>query len=70
MILFFSYFSSIFLDAADDMGLGKTLTMISLILSQKIKAKEESEKKEEKKVDGWISKTGNYNLSLLLKLVW
>ncbi len=69
MMFFFSYFSSTCLGAADDMGLGKTLTMISLILSQKIKAKEENEKKEEKKVDGWISKTGDYNLFLLLKFV-
>ncbi|XP_062258692.1 transcription termination factor 2 [Platichthys flesus] len=42
---------------ADDMGLGKTLTMISLILAKKIKAKEEGEKKEEKKLEKWISKT-------------
>ncbi|XP_060909492.1 transcription termination factor 2 [Labrus mixtus] len=42
---------------ADDMGLGKTLTMIALILSKKIKAKEEDEKKEEKKPESWISKT-------------
>ncbi|XP_029968550.1 transcription termination factor 2 [Salarias fasciatus] len=42
---------------ADDMGLGKTLTMIALILDQKIKAKEEDEKKEGKKPEGWISKT-------------
>ncbi|CAJ1079082.1 transcription termination factor 2 [Xyrichtys novacula] len=42
---------------ADDMGLGKTLTMISLILSKKVKEKEEEEKKEEKKTDSWISKT-------------
>ncbi|KAM9347432.1 transcription termination factor 2 [Symphorus nematophorus] len=41
---------------ADDMGLGKTLTMISLILSKKTKAKEEEEKKEEK-LENWISKT-------------
>lgn len=40
------------------MGLGKTLTMISLILSKKMKAKEEDEKKEEKKQDIWVSKTG------------
>ncbi|KAM9850621.1 transcription termination factor 2 [Aulostomus maculatus] len=38
---------------ADDMGLGKTLTMISLILAKKMKSKEEDEKKQE----GWISKT-------------
>lgn len=43
------------------MGLGKTLTMISLILHQKKKAKVEDEKKEEKKLDKWLSKTGNYN---------
>ncbi|XP_068593168.1 transcription termination factor 2 isoform X2 [Cebidichthys violaceus] len=42
---------------ADDMGLGKTLTMIALILAKKIKAKEEVEKKEEKKLEGWISKS-------------
>ncbi|XP_044072783.1 transcription termination factor 2 [Siniperca chuatsi] len=42
---------------ADDMGLGKTLTMISLMLAKKIKAKQEDEKKEEKKLESWISKT-------------
>ncbi|XP_022074147.1 transcription termination factor 2 [Acanthochromis polyacanthus] len=42
---------------ADDMGLGKTLTMIALILAKKIKAKEEDGKKEEKKLEAWISKT-------------
>ncbi|XP_008279815.1 transcription termination factor 2 [Stegastes partitus] len=42
---------------ADDMGLGKTLTMIALILAKKIKAKEDDEKKEEKKLETWISKT-------------
>uniref|UniRef100_A0A3P8U429 Transcription termination factor 2 n=1 Tax=Amphiprion percula TaxID=161767 RepID=A0A3P8U429_AMPPE len=42
---------------ADDMGLGKTLTMIALILAKKIKAKEEDGKKEEKKLETWISKT-------------
>uniref|UniRef100_A0A8C9Y2X4 Transcription termination factor 2 n=1 Tax=Sander lucioperca TaxID=283035 RepID=A0A8C9Y2X4_SANLU len=42
---------------ADDMGLGKTLTMIALILAKKIKAKEEAEKKEEKKPENWFSKT-------------
>lgn len=42
---------------ADDMGLGKTLTMIALILAKKTKAKEEEVKKEEKKLDDWISKT-------------
>ncbi|TDH06586.1 hypothetical protein EPR50_G00114970 [Perca flavescens] len=42
---------------ADDMGLGKTLTMIALILAKKIKAKEEAEKKEEKKPESWVSKT-------------
>lgn len=49
----------LFLDSADDMGLGKTLTMISLILAKKIKGKEEAEKKEVKKLEKWISKTGN-----------
>lgn len=39
---------------ADDMGLGKTLTMISLILTKKMEAKQESEKK---KLDCWMSKT-------------
>ncbi|XP_061648178.1 transcription termination factor 2 isoform X1 [Phyllopteryx taeniolatus] len=53
---------------ADDMGLGKTLTMIALILAQKInakvKAKEEGQKKKEeekeeelKKQEGWLSRT-------------
>nr|XP_020474590.1 LOW QUALITY PROTEIN: transcription termination factor 2 [Monopterus albus] len=42
---------------ADDMGLGKTLTMISLILTQKFKGKEEDEKEEEKQLEKWISKT-------------
>uniref|UniRef100_A0A7N8WW11 Transcription termination factor 2 n=1 Tax=Mastacembelus armatus TaxID=205130 RepID=A0A7N8WW11_9TELE len=42
---------------ADDMGLGKTLTMISLILIQKIRGREDEEKKEEKKLEKWISKT-------------
>ncbi|XP_075887044.1 transcription termination factor 2 isoform X1 [Nelusetta ayraudi] len=41
---------------ADDMGLGKTLTMISLILSKKAKGKEGDEKKEDKKLEKWISK--------------
>lgn len=49
----------LFLNSADDMGLGKTLTMISLILAKKIKGKEEAEKKEVKKLEKWISKTGN-----------
>ncbi|KAM6970582.1 transcription termination factor 2 [Aplochiton taeniatus] len=40
---------------ADDMGLGKTLTMIALILAQKKKTKND-DGKEEKKVEGWISK--------------
>lgn len=40
------------------MGLGKTLTMISLILSKKAKGKEGDEKKEEKKLEKWISKNG------------
>lgn len=42
------------------MGLGKTLTMISLILSQKAKGKEEGERKEEKKLEKWISKNGKF----------
>ncbi|XP_061923410.1 transcription termination factor 2 [Entelurus aequoreus] len=42
---------------ADDMGLGKTLTMIAIILAQKVKAKQEEEKKEEKKPENWLSKT-------------
>uniref|UniRef100_A0A8C6LE74 Transcription termination factor 2 n=1 Tax=Nothobranchius furzeri TaxID=105023 RepID=A0A8C6LE74_NOTFU len=42
---------------ADDMGLGKTLTMIALILAKKIKAKEEDQRKEEKKLQTWLSKT-------------
>lgn len=59
-----------FLNAADDMGLGKTLTMISLILTKKANEKGENEKKEVKKPEKWISKTGNYwgiisNFSLL-----
>ncbi|XP_054887593.1 transcription termination factor 2 isoform X2 [Poeciliopsis prolifica] len=37
---------------ADDMGLGKTLTMIALMLTKKMEAK-----KEEKKLDSWISKS-------------
>lgn len=49
----------LFLNSADDMGLGKTLTMISLILAKKIKGKEGAEKKEVKKLEKWISKTGN-----------
>lgn len=43
-------------NAADDMGLGKTLTMISLILTKKDK----DDKKEVKKLDKSISKTGHY----------
>ncbi|KAK5608860.1 hypothetical protein CRENBAI_019267 [Crenichthys baileyi] len=42
---------------ADDMGLGKTLTMICLMLNKKMEAKKEGEKKEEKKLDLWLSKT-------------
>ncbi|XP_061782098.1 transcription termination factor 2 isoform X2 [Nerophis lumbriciformis] len=44
---------------ADDMGLGKTLTMIALILAQKVKAKQEEEEKKEakKKPENWLSKT-------------
>lgn len=38
------------------MGLGKTLTMISLILTKKDK----DDKKEVKKLDKWLSKSGNY----------
>lgn len=49
----------LFLNSADDMGLGKTLTMISLILAKKIKGKEGAEKNEVKKLEKWISKTGN-----------
>ncbi|KAM9805204.1 transcription termination factor 2 [Neosynchiropus ocellatus] len=45
---------------ADDMGLGKTLTMIALILSAKIRTKEEEKMKgeaeTEKKEDMWLSK--------------
>lgn len=52
-----------FLNPADDMGLGKTLTMISLILAKKKKEKEEDEKRGEKKLEKWISKTGNYDIS-------
>lgn len=59
-----------FLNSADDMGLGKTLTMISLILAKKIKGKGEDEKKEVKKLEKWISKTGNYNLFSLFQFVW
>lgn len=50
----------VFLNAADDMGLGKTLTMISLILTKKGNEKGENDKKEVKKLEKWISKTGNY----------
>ncbi|XP_068602263.1 transcription termination factor 2 [Brachionichthys hirsutus] len=42
---------------ADDMGLGKTLTVISLILTKKNKAREENKKKEGKKSLNWISKS-------------
>lgn len=52
--------------SADDMGLGKTLTMISLILSKRNKEREEDEKKEDKKLEKWISKNGYYNLLSLL----
>uniref|UniRef100_A0A3Q4GZF3 Transcription termination factor 2 n=1 Tax=Neolamprologus brichardi TaxID=32507 RepID=A0A3Q4GZF3_NEOBR len=41
---------------ADDMGLGKTLTMISLILAMKMKAKKDKEEMGEKKKDSWLSK--------------
>lgn len=41
------------------MGLGKTLTMISLILTKKANEKGKNEKKEVKKLEKWISKTGN-----------
>ena len=51
------YFIPVFPWPADDMGLGKTLTMIALILALKKKAKEEEHK--DKKVENWISKTGN-----------
>lgn len=44
--------------SADDMGLGKTLTMISLILSKRNKEREEDKKKEDKKLEKWISKNG------------
>lgn len=40
---------------ADDMGLGKTLTMIALILAQKLLQKERGEKK---KLEIWLSRKG------------
>lgn len=49
-----------FLNAADDMGLGKTLTIISLILTKKGNEKDKDDKKEVKKLEKWISKTGNH----------
>lgn len=59
------------------MGLGKTLTMISLILSQKAKGKEEGERKEEKKLEKWISKNGKFKkkkksfcLDFVFSLFW
>ncbi|XP_061143817.1 transcription termination factor 2 isoform X1 [Syngnathus typhle] len=48
---------------ADDMGLGKTLTMIALVLVQKINAKakdgedKKKEEEEEEKRESWLSKT-------------
>uniref|UniRef100_A0A146V5V2 Transcription termination factor 2 n=1 Tax=Fundulus heteroclitus TaxID=8078 RepID=A0A146V5V2_FUNHE len=42
---------------ADDMGLGKTLTMIALMLTKKTEAEKEGEKKKEKKLDSWVSKS-------------
>lgn len=59
----------LFSDSADDMGLGKTLTMISLILAKKMETKEEGEKKEKKKAESWISKSGNYNIFSLFQSV-
>lgn len=56
-LFFCCYF---FPNAADDMGLGKTLTMISLILTKKISEKGKDDKKEVKRPEKWISKTGNY----------
>lgn len=50
------------------MGLGKTLTMISLILAMKMKAKKDKEEMEEKK-DSWLSKTGNKNLLSLTQWI-
>lgn len=55
--------------SADDMGLGKTLTMISLILAKKNKEREEDEKKEDKKLEKWISKNGYENLFSLFQFI-
>lgn len=60
--------SLFFLTSADDMGLGKTLTMIALILGKKNEEKKDKEGKEEKegkKLEKWLSKTGNHDLMLL-----
>lgn len=51
------------------MGLGKTLTMISLILAMKMKAKKDKGEMEEKKKDSWLSKTGNKNLLSLTQWI-
>ncbi|XP_067322715.1 transcription termination factor 2 [Anolis sagrei] len=40
---------------ADDMGLGKTLTMIALVLAQKLKQREKGKMKE-KKLEVWMSR--------------
>lgn len=59
-----SFFLQLGLYSADDMGLGKTLTMISVLLSKKIKKKEDDEKKEGQKLDSWVSKNGNIQFGL------